>query len=140
MLARALKAAAELAEEGVQDTRTYAKRAIFTLAQLAATSEPGGVDRLLSRLTGALPGSGPLCLRPGSLGAIRCMACQGGCPCPAGWGRLRRTWLPATPAAPCVAELSAALHAEPQRRVAKEVLDKCSSLPAPPAKRMPGRR
>ena len=64
MVARALRAAIDLAEEGQQDTRTYAKRAMFTLAQLAMATETGGIERLLSRLPGArwclaLTGRGP---------------------------------------------------------------------------------
>ena len=52
MVARALKAALELAGEGQQDTRTYAKRSIFTLAALANALELEGADRLLSRMPG----------------------------------------------------------------------------------------
>ena len=67
MVARALKAAAELAGEGQQDTRTYAKRAVFALAALAKATEAGGLERLLSRMPGraavqylALPACPPL--------------------------------------------------------------------------------
>ena len=50
MLVRVFKAAADLMEEGREDTRAYAKRAIWAVAQLAAVTEPGGVERLLKLL------------------------------------------------------------------------------------------
>ena len=53
MLLRVFKAAAELMEEGREDTRAYAKRTVWAVAQLAAVSEPGGFDRMLKQLSSA---------------------------------------------------------------------------------------
>lgn len=54
MLGRVFKAAVQLLDEGREETRVYAKRVLWAVAQLSSVTEPGGFDRMLKGMSSKL--------------------------------------------------------------------------------------